>query len=282
MHFKLFAAALLLLGCSDKNPEVLFDFPDALSENSGIALLDDTIWAVADSGNPAVLYGFDRKGNQMKSIDIKAPNKDWEDLTTDAAGNLYIGDFGNNKNKRQDLVIYKVAAQDLNKTTASVTKTEFYFPEQQDFPPKKPNRIFDVESFFEYRGNFYLFTKNRSSAFDGSSMMYRVPNQTGRHAAQKMGSFTTCDNFNHCAVTSAAISPDGKTMALLSADYVWLFTDFKSDAFLGGNVRQINLGHFSQKEGLCFDGNGQLLISDEKTGRNGGKLYRLPLSETKP
>jgi len=57
---------------------------------------------------------------------------------------------------------------------------------------------------------FYLFTKNRSSEFDGTTLMYGIPNIAGNHAAKLMGSFKSCGDFRNCAITSADISPDGK------------------------------------------------------------------------
>ena len=41
-----------------------------------------------------------------------ATNEDWEDITIDDAGNLYIGDIGNNKNERDDLRVYRVPEPD--------------------------------------------------------------------------------------------------------------------------------------------------------------------------
>jgi hypothetical protein len=159
------------------------------------------------------------KGNIVQTIAISnAENKDWEDLTSDADGNLYIGDFGNNSNERRDLSLYKIDASDLVNTSVNVSqKTSFYFPEQKELPPKKSNRIFDVEAFFISENHFYLFTKNRSAKFDGTTLLYEVPNLAGNHAAKLLGTFKTCESFNNCAITSANISPDGTKVALLSS-----------------------------------------------------------------
>lgn len=287
IRFAQFALLLLPLACANK-PQLLQEvcrLPKDLSEVSAVqvAAKSDWIWTLQDSGNAAELYAIDKSGNLKNTLKItNAPNIDWEDLATDPRGNLYIGDFGNNANKRQDLSIYKVAQSDLGKTSAAVsTEIGFYLPEQTEFPPKKSGRIYDIESFFYYNDHFYLFTKNRSSKFNGTTALYEVPNKEGRHAAKLISTFDTCDAYNHCAVTSADISPDGKKVILLGSSYVWIFTGFSGNNFFSGQSEQIDLQSFTQKEGVCFTDNNTLLITDEREKKNGGYLYELDLSKLK-
>ncbi len=272
---------LLSCGQSEKITEI-FSFPKSLKENSGIEITNKSklIWTIQDSGNPAEIYGLDASGKIAQTIAVtNAHNNDWEDLTSDENGNLYIGDFGNNDNTRKDLAIYKVDAAKLKSTQAAASsKISFYFPAQKAFPPRKSELVYDVEAFFIAQNHFYLFTKNRSANFNGETTLYEVPNQPGNHAAKKIASFKTCGNFGHCAITSADISPDGKKVALLSGSSVWLFTNFKGNNFFSGKMQQIALGHYSQKEGMCFSGSNKLLISDEKKKKTGGKLYELALN----
>ena len=56
------------------------------------------LWAVQDSGNESKLFNIDDKGGVIGEVNVGITNNDWEDLTCDAEGNLYIGDFGNNNN----------------------------------------------------------------------------------------------------------------------------------------------------------------------------------------
>jgi hypothetical protein len=66
-------------------------------------------------------------------------NHDWEDITQDAAGNIYIGDFGNNENDRQNLSILKVDLKDASqKSTKVIQTTTFHYEGQTEFPPKNP------------------------------------------------------------------------------------------------------------------------------------------------
>ncbi len=268
---------------TDSKLEVLTTLPKVIKEASAAEITPaspDLVWTIEDQKNDNILFGFTKNGELKKEIRINnVENNDWEDLTADDAGNIYIGDFGNNDNERQDLAIYKISALDLTKDQTEASEiVEFYYPEQTEFPAKKKDRIYDAESFFIFNNQFYLFTKNRSSKFDGTTSLYRVDNKPGqRLPAKKISSFKTCDNFNHCAVTSAAISPDKKKVAILSSDKVWIFTDFKGDDFFSGKSQMIELNHYTQKEGLTFETNDSLLITDEAAKKGESFLYRLKL-----
>ena len=279
------AIALFCTNCkqsAQQKIEVVTALPNEIKESSAceISKASDLVWTIEDQGNENLLFGFNKNGELIRKIRItNVENIDWEDLSSDDQGNLYIGDFGNNDNERQNLAIYKINAADLNKEEAEASEiVQFYYPEQKDFPPKKKDKVFDVESFLVFNNQFYLFTKNRSSDFDGTTSIYRVENNSQtKLPAKKLSEFVTCDNFNHCAVTSAAISPDKKKVALLSSDKVWIFTDFKGDDFFSGNTKTIELENFTQKEGLCFETNESVLITDEAEKKGESFLYRLKL-----
>lgn len=280
----LVVVSIVLLACqkqSGSDLKELYSLPKKLKEVSGITYFPETstLYTLEDSGNKNAIYAIDSKGKLAKTITISnATNVDWEDITKDRAGNIYIGDFGNNDNERRDLCIYKVAKNQLNNDLAKAEyKISFSYPEQTEFPPKKKEMFYDVEGFFEQGGYFYLFTKNRSKGFDGTAFIYKIKNAAGTQKAVRIGEFKTCNNYNHCVLTSATISPDGKKVALLSHDKVLLFKGFKGDLFHKGTQTEINLNHFSQKEAIVFKDNNTLLIADEKTNKIGGNVYEFKL-----
>lgn len=280
--------AFILIACQNDSETLvtLYNLPKKLKEVSGIVYRekDNLFWTLEDSGNANKIYGLNvANGAIEKTITIEnTSNVDWEDITKDKAGNLYIGDFGNNDNVRKDLCIYKIDKNALNQENAiPVYKISFSYPEQKMFPPKKTALFFDVEGFIELKNNFYLFTKNRSKGFDGSVLVYKIPNKPGFHQAVLLGKLKTCDNYNHCVITSAAISPDDSKVVLLAHDKVVLLENFKGDNFLNGKQSELKLGHFSQKEAICFKNNGTLIISDEKTKKIGGNVYQVSLAKLK-
>jgi hypothetical protein len=80
-------------------------------------------------------------------------------------------------------------------------------------------------------------------------------------------------------ITGADISPDKKTLALLSHDCIWLIRDFKGTKFSTGKIFKLDLNHFSHKAGLCFSSSNRLYIVDElELELIGGKLYELDLA----
>lgn len=277
--------AVTLLSCTSSAQQLNEIAATDLKEISGLEYLPQTksLWALEDSGNENKLYKIGNDGKSEAEIAItNTVNTDWEELTSDAEGNLYIGDFGNNDNTRKDLAIYKIDKSQLKgKSAETSSKITFSYPEQTEFPPKKSARIYDCEAFFEHKGNFYLFTKNRSAKFDGSFSVYKVPNRAGDHKAVLMGSLKTCGIYKKCAVTAADISPDGTKAILLTGDKVFVITNFGNDNFASGDMQMLELGHASQKEGLCFKDNDTLLIADEKDKKTGGKLYEVKLSALK-
>lgn len=282
--FSILALLSITLSCSQtqENFSIVSSLPSNIKEASAaeISKASPLIWTIEDNHNRNVLLGFNEKGQLIKEITItNVENNDWEDLTSDDEGNIYIGDFGNNDNDRENLAIYKINAADLDKNEAKAEAiVQFYYPEQTEFPPKKKDRIFDVESFFIFKNKFYLFTKNRSSKFDGTTVLYEVENNPlQKLPAKKIGSFVTCDQFNHCAVTSADISPNKDKVAILSSDKVWIFTNWKDNNFFSGNVEKIELNHHTQKEGLCFKDENTILMTDEGDKKITGNLYQLKL-----
>lgn len=259
-----------------------YKLPKSLDEVSGMVHLDDAIWVIQDSGNKEEIYKLSTEGKILKTLKIKAAkNHDWEALTADDEGNLYIGDFGNNKNNREDLAIYKISKDDLDKEDKENVSVEytlsFTYEDQDKFPPKKHDLFYDCESFIYHEGSFYLFTKNRSKGFDGTSNIYILENKEGKQVAKLISKYVTCDSFTSCSITDAALSPDKNKLALISNKRMWIFTDFKNADFTKGTVKEILFQTYTQREGVTFKNNNTLFITDEKTKRVGGNLYEYKL-----
>ena len=128
----------------------------------------------------------------------------------------------------------------------------------------------DFESFFLYNDNFYIFSKNHKE-----TKLFKVPNKIGDHEASYISEVKL--KGKNTKVTSADISEDGKTVVLLNHDKLWILTDYKSDDFLSGTTEVIIFDHDSQKEGIKFTSQKDVLITDEKTKNEGGNLYAFSL-----
>ncbi len=272
---------LLVIACHTGNLPVLTDLPNTMKEVSGTETVmgSELIWMLNDGGNKSKLYGLNLQGKIIKEIKIDAKNNDWEDLTSDESGNLYIGDFGNNFNRRKNLAILKVNYSNLKSDSlVSIERISFRYSDQKKFPPKKKQKYFDCEAFFFHNDSLYLFTKSRVKNDFGKTHMYKIPAKQGNHVATLIGSFSTCNDLE-CWITSADISNDGKRVVLLSPKSVWIFSDFKGDNFFNGTVKEFPFGYKSQKESVCFKTNSTLYITDEKSqGAVGGNLYEFKLN----
>lgn len=263
--------------------EFITHLPKTMDEVSGIQKISDDglLWMINDAGNKDHLYGLNEKGKIIKDINIKgAKNIDWEDLTKDDEGNLYIGDFGNNSNERKDLSIYKIDKPDqIRDDEVNSSEIQFEYPQQKNLSSMKIKSNPNVEAFFFFDNYFYLFTKNHSANFDGQTFLYKIPAKKGKHVAKMISSFKTCtEETKDCQVTSVDISPNKEKIALLGHDRIWLFSNFNGEDFLSGKMKIILLDHSSQKEGLCFVDDYTLLITDEGKKNTGRNLYRLTLN----
>lgn len=263
------------LSCQDfGNLKVIADLQIDLNEVSGIEYVKYSkyFWMVNDGGNKPKLYAVSSDGKVKEKIDIDAKNHDWEDLASDEEGNIYIGDFGNNESKRENLRILKVDKKYLSKKEAKVSKIKFFYEDQNKFPPKKNQLFFDAEAFFYFKNNFYVFTKSRVKDKSGLTFLYKVPAEEGTHKAKKIGEYNNCNNSN-CWITSADISSNGEKVVLLSQDNILVFSNFKGDNFFSGKVKSIPFTNYSQKESIVFKDLNTVLISDEKSHGNEGMLY---------
>jgi len=261
--------------------KLITPLPENLNENSGIASFDGkNAWFIEDNGNGDNIYQVNFKGKLIKQFEVKnAKNHDWEDLTIDEHNNLYIGDFGNNVNDRKKLIIYKLPNPEIEPgSKIEAERIEFNYPEQKDFPPKRGLLLYDSEAFFDFKGNLYIFTKNRANPFNGEAFIYKIPNKKGSYRAKLIGKIKTCEDSNSCKITSAAISPDGSTVVLLGYGKLWTIREFSNDNFSDGKLTEIDLGVRTQLESVCFKANKTLLLSDEVRGGQGGNLYSYELN----
>ncbi|WP_303277552.1 hypothetical protein [Flavivirga aquimarina] len=270
---------LLTASCNRDGAQVIADLPKILHEVSGTETTpkSNLIWMLNDSGNASKIYGLNRKGTIIKELKIDAKNNDWEDLTSDKAGHLYIGDFGNNTNNRKNLSILKVSANALKGSgKIDIERISFTYSNQKKFPPKKKKLHFDCEAFFHYNDSLYLFTKSRVKNDFGKTHLYKIPAKKGNHVAELVSTFSSCNDL-HCWVTSADISASGKQVVLLTQKSFFVFTNFTSDNFFNGTFKQYDFKYESQKESICFKDKNTVYITDEKAHGEGGNLYEFKL-----
>lgn len=179
-----------------------------VKESSGIAdskANPGYIWVQQDSGNPPDLILVKHDGTVLKSIHLaNTTNRDWEDIclsTGPQAGKnyLYVGEIGDNNLIHSESIIYRLEepASSVDEVT-QVDKITFQYPDGKH----------DAEAFVvdPTTKDIYIITKN-----DNPSKIFKLAypyNTSNTNTAELVGSLT----YN--AVVSAALSPDGKGIAV--------------------------------------------------------------------
>lgn len=251
-----------------------------LESCSGLTSLNGghTFWTHADNNSPAELYEIDAQCNVLRTLKIIQANKrDWEEITTDFQGNLYLGDFGNNNNNRLDQRIYILRNVDQLTNDSIVPEIiQFSYGNQTAFPPAPGLRNFDMEAMVWYDDSLHLFSKNRTDPFTGYTYQYSLPAQAGSYTLFPVDSFKTGNGpMLFFWITAAAVNLQTRELILLSHDRMWLFDQFQGSRFLQGKFREIILPSYTQKEAIFGGTDGSWFITDEYNGtiRLGGNLY---------
>lgn len=220
------------------------DLPEVLKEVSGMTRLPNgDLWLLNDSRNPSDLFRLDPvSGQLLETRHLPVQNFDWEDLASDPAGNLYIGDFGNNANRRRNLRIFR-----YNPVTGALDSIRFRYPDQQAFPPvHDQDWNFNCEAMVYFNDSLHLFSKN---IFKGNFITkhYVLPAFPG---GEYMAELRDSIRLKNRVVTGAALSRDGKTLALtgyiigkrwgflpFTRASILYFTRFEGSRFLQGKQR---------------------------------------------
>jgi hypothetical protein len=145
------------------------ELPAELSEISGIAAspaLDGIFWVHNDDG-PPLLYALDTAGTIKARVQVPLRrNRDWEDIAAGPCADgycLYIGDIGDNKQRRNLRTIFRIVEPALSDTLVD-TIIRYQF--------RTPGKSHDAEAIVVLPDDeLYLVTKGRS----GPIMVFAFP-----------------------------------------------------------------------------------------------------------
>lgn len=254
--------------------------PSSLAESSGLLLTaPGRFMSHNDSGNEPLLIEFDSTSTTLRTIRLNAPNIDWEEITQDASGKVYIGEFGNNGNARKDLKIYILnKPSTLLRDTVNAAVINFSYSDQKAFPPAMATMNYDMEAMVAMNDSLYLFSKNRTDPYSGFTYLYQLPAKAGTFTALKRDSFYTGPGpWANYSVTAAALSPDKKTLMLSGYERCWVFRNFQAANFFKGDAYSYTFPTFLQREGIVLMDNYSGYFTDESTPLTTASLYRFTL-----
>lgn len=228
-----------------------------MEETSGLAMLNDTLWTLNDSGNEATLYAISTKGKLLAKRELNKTNIDWEDMTI-VNGNMIVADMGNNFGTRKNLYLLEVDLGNGGATT--LDSIPFYYPEQENFGFQQATP-FDAEGIIFIENEIVVFTKNRDTL---TSEIYVIPTTGG--VATKMGSLPVGS-----LITGADYHQESKTLALTGYrkdenQYLYVINNFSLSAINDAKINQYDLNFKgAQIEAVSIIDTKTFWITSEKT-----------------
>lgn len=236
----------------------------SVRESSGLAgsrNMPGLYWTHNDSGDGPFIYAFDTRGVRKGVWRVAGASAyDWEDI---AAGPgpvpgknyLYIGDIGDNQEKRSEITVYRVPEPVLS--TQSDAKGKNSLTEPADaIRLRYPDGAHDAEALLVHpvTGNVYIVTK----------IPFANPGIYEAAAPLKPGKTITLTRIGTLEVpsllggiiTGGAISPDGRRVAF--CDYLQGYEAVLANAESSFHeiwkrpLRAISLGRRKQGEAITY------------------------------
>ncbi|MBS1793257.1 MAG: hypothetical protein JSS81_05355 [Acidobacteria bacterium] len=190
-----------------------------IDESSGLAASKcqpDVFWTHNDSGDDAFIFALGPKGENLGTWKVAgAKNTDWEDIaeikTPTGECVLYIGDIGNNRRDREELVIYRVgeprvSPESKNSSRKNPLETEPAAAIRIAYPDQRH----DAEALMVHpaTGDIYILSKQKSDP----AAVYRLKSgydPNGVNRLEKLTDFTV-PAVPYGFLTGGDIAPDGK------------------------------------------------------------------------
>ena len=256
---------------------------EPLKEVSGIARSSypGVFWVHNDSGDTARIFAITLDGQPVVPeylrtryvkkpwpglVILNASNVDWEDIAF-AGDRLYIAETGNNGNARRDLGVYELAEPNpfATKQTRAVRFLPVRYPDQTAYPGEHWH--FDCEALFVAGGKLHFLTKHRKkgkiSGWAPGTKLYRLDTEL----TDRENVLTFLGRRDDIMLPTAAdMSPDGRRLAVLTYDTVWIFERPGPDGnWLAANSARLTLDRewMATNEAITWKDAETLLVANE-------------------
>ena len=211
-------------------------------ESSGLVDAGRIVYTTNDSGDDAVIYGFDAGTGRLVSRTTYAPEvDDVEALAPGRGGVVWAGDVGDNPGRRKSIDVYRVVP---GRGTHERPARRYSFT--------YPDGPHDAETLLVHPRTGRLFVVSKS-AFGGT--VYAAP---GRPRAggqpNRLKAFARVTGL----VTDGTFLPDGKRVVLRTYGTATVYT-FPGFAPIG----TVRLPQQRQGEGISVSRTGRVLVSSE-------------------
>ena len=268
-----------------------------LDESSGLAAsrrFAGMLWTHNDSGDSARVFLLNARGQTVLVVNFNGANaRDYEDIAVAGKGKnaqVYVGDIGDNKSKRDSIDIYRFAESAISPNAVSPnaissTRTNERAP-QVDLTPQKmtlryPDGAHDAETLIATADGFLIIVTKTS----GVATIFKTPRPFSANATQTLvevgrKQFGGIGVFTRLA-TGGDLSSDEKRVVVrtYSASYEWTLPTGKNKwrEVWNQSPRVSALPVQPQGEGICYalDNRSWFLSSEEKNSA----LWQMPISQ---
>src|SRR4051812_5592285 len=184
-----------------------------ITESSGLnqSTKDPGVYWTHNDGKRPHLFAIDREGKSLNELVVAQPFiTDWEDISTDRKGHIYIGDIGNNDARRNQLAVFEADEPDP-KSPLGMVKVK------REWQLRFPKEPFDCESLFIKGGYGYVISKVFK---DAKAEIYRFAlTEQKEPVVLEMVAQLKIDS----PVTGACLSPDGKKLGIVSKGGAYVY-----------------------------------------------------------
>lgn len=192
------------------------------------------IFGLNDSGNQSRIFAFDSSGRGRGAWSVAgARNRDWEAAALGpcrqkGAWCLYIGDVGDNEARRPYVTIYRVAEPAISDSTGMTVSLQV----EGSMNVSYSDHPHDVEAMYVgVDGSMFFITKRRlldSRNRPRRALIFKVPSSfwdsSGTVVASLVDSLPIVPGERQGGqVSDAALSPDGKLLAVRTYSDVFFF-----------------------------------------------------------
>ena len=236
--------------------------PTEIRETSGLAqgrVNPSVLWTHNDSGSHPEIFAIADDGTMRGRVRVhQALLADWEDMDVAKCGEgdcLYIADIGDNSGVRSTVTIYEFAEPQL--PAAEVKATRAIRARYADGPQ-------DAEAFFRAPdGHFYVVTKGRHKPVRLYKLI--VADNAEEGILQMVREIAPRPKNNDDRITSAAISPNGKWVAIRSYAtlFVYRFEDLLQPAGAPTITYSLESVKQTQGEAITLEDDGTLWLTSE-------------------
>lgn len=247
----------------------------AINESSGIVASRSTpglYWTHNDSGDGPFIYAFDVRGNSRGVWQVTgASAQDWEDIAAGPGPKrntpyLYIGDIGDNQERRSEITVYRVREPLLTTAEAASTKNKPRITNTaESIRLRYPDGRHDAEALLVHplTANIYIITK----VVFGNAVIYEAaaPQSTTTVVTLKRLGELIVPSLLGGIITGGDISPDGRRVAL--CDYTQGYEIALPDGRADFNtiwkvpVKPFGLGERKQGESIAYRLDGRAVLA---------------------